>query len=169
LSVIICNTVFIDDSLHFFDKLSEFLIEVLRIIRVFRRGVIVYACGISWIVSVSVSFARFRFALSCLFLSYSSFSFECLENCLGCWEFDSKFPSCFFDGDFPWDHSLDELFTNFLGYNWVFFLLRTNIFCRFFHITTSTAKRTLIAIAWHALRIEISILIESRLVGQFLI
>lgn len=158
LSVIISNTIFIDDSLHFFNKLSELLIEILRIIWVFRWGVIMDTSRVSWIVSISVSFACFRFSLSCLFLSYSSFTLECLENCLGCWEFDSKFTSCFFDCDFPWDDSLDELFTNFLRNNWVFFLLRTNIFLWFIHITTSTAMRT-IAITWHALRIEFSILI----------
>jgi len=78
LRVIIGNTVFNDESLHFFYELSKFLIKVLWVIWVFRRGVIMYASRVSWVICVSVSLASFRFSLSRFFLPYSSFSFECL-------------------------------------------------------------------------------------------
>jgi len=151
LSVVICNAIFIDDPLHILYELPEFLIKVLRVIWVFRRGVIMYASRVSWVVSVSIPLACFRFPLSCFFLSYSPFSLECLKDCFGSWEFYPKFSRCFFDCDFTWDDSLDKLLANFLRYHGVFFLLRANIFLRFIHITTSTAERTLVTIAWHAL------------------
>lgn len=123
------------------------------------------ATRISRIICIAISFAWFWFALSGLFLSNSSFSLICLQNCFWCWKFDSKFSSSFLDCNFTRSDSLNEFFTHFLRNNWIFLLLRAKIFLRLIHISISSIT-SLFSITWYATRVKISILIYLRLIGH---
>lgn len=149
LSSIICHIIFIYYALHLFNYWTQFDIKILGIIRVLWRWVM-DTTRISWIISISIPFARFRFSLSCFLLSNTTLSFKCLKNCFRCRKFDSKLSCSFFYCNFSWYDSLNEFLTHFLWDDWILLFLRIWIFLRILIISISST-RSLISITGHTL------------------